>query len=453
MMPRTRLLACMFLILTLGAALCDPAMGQSGSKQSSRKAKSSQKAKSNQKAESPQKAKSSQKAKSDKDKHPASVSDMQKEQSRLRAEAAAAEREFNKKVDQEKSTLANINKLEQQINSKRKSIRKLQEQEEQLTGEIRNAHSSIGDLEQQLEILKGQYARYVQSVYKNGRVYDLELLFSSKSVNQLSIRIEYLRRFSEQRAKDLKDVVSKKNDLEHENKRLEANLQDQQRLLARRTSEESSLKDDVTKRQKMLSSIRKDKNFYKEQWAEKRAAADKLDEIIAELINEENERKEREAAAERERTKAGGAPRPTPEAAAPGTFAAQHGKLRWPVSTGIIAAKFGNQVHPVLKTVRENTGIDIGVKPGSDVKAVADGRVSIVTFIPGLGNIVILTHSDGYRSIYADLSEVSVAENQKVTAGDTIAKSGVSVDGEILHFEIWKDREKQNPELWLAKQR
>jgi murein DD-endopeptidase MepM/ murein hydrolase activator NlpD len=205
----------------------------------------------------------------------------------------------------------------------------------------------------------------------------------------------------------------------------------------------------------MLASIRKDKNFYREQADEKRAAADKLKNIITELINKENERKEREVAAERERAKAGGAARPTPapEAASPGTFAAQHGKLRWPVSSGTIAASFGNQVHPILKTVRENTGIDIGVRPGSDVRAVADGRVSIVTFIPGLGNIVILTHSDGYRTIYADLSEVNVAENQKVAGGETIAKSGISVDGEILHFEIWKDREKQNPELWLAKQR
>lgn len=437
MMPSARSLVFICFFAALGAALNEPALSQSGSKQSSRKARSSQK------------------SKTDKDKHPASVSDMQKEQARLRAEAAAAEKEFNKKVDQEKSTLANINKLEQQINSKRKSIRKLEEQEGQLTEEIRNASSSIGSLEQQLESLKGQYARYVQSVYKNGRVYDLELLFSSQSVNQLSIRIEYLKRFSDQRAKDLRDVVSKKSDLEHENKRLEANLQDQQRLLARRTNEESSLKGDVTKRQKMLASIRKDKNFYREQADEKRAAADKLKNIITDLINKETERKEREAAAEHERTKAGGAPRPTPapEAAAPGTFAAQHGKLRWPVSSGTIAAKFGKQIHPVLKTERDNTGIDIRVDEGSRVLAVADGRVSIVTFIAGLGNIVILTHSDGYRTIYADLSEVNVAENQKVSAGDTIAKSGSSVDGEILHFEIWKDRDKQNPEFWLAKQR
>jgi murein DD-endopeptidase MepM/ murein hydrolase activator NlpD len=51
------------------------------------------------------------------------------------------------------------------------------------------------------------------------------------------------------------------------------------------------------------------------------------------------------------------------------------------------------------------------------------------------------------------LSEADVSENEAVKAGKTIAKSGDSIDGEILHFEIWKEREKQNPELWLAKQR
>jgi murein DD-endopeptidase MepM/ murein hydrolase activator NlpD len=93
------------------------------------------------------------------------------------------------------------------------------------------------------------------------------------------------------------------------------------------------------------------------------------------------------------------------------------------------------------------------VDPGSKVIAVADGNVSIVTYIPGFGNIIILTHSGGYRTIYADLSEIGVAESQKVKVGEVIGKSGVSVDGKVLHFELWKDHEKQNPEVWLAKQR
>ncbi len=422
------------LLFALAVGLPERAFGQSGAKQSSKKAKPATK------------------SHTDKAKQQPTLTDMQKEQARLSAEAEAYEKKFKKSKEQESATLANINRLEQQTNVKRKTIKKLQEQEKLLTGEIQDARVSIGDLEKQLESLKSHYARYIRSVYKYGRVYDVELLFSSKSINQLYIRVEYLKRFSEQRAKDLQNVVHKKNDLEHQNERLESNLQRQQRVLAERTAEESSLKDDVSRRQKMLVSIKKDTKFYREQWDEKTKAAEKLNNIIADLIEKEAERKERETAAARDRERVTGVPKSTaPPEPITGTFASNRGRLPWPVHPIGIASRFGNHVHPVLKTVRQNTGIDINVQSGSNVLAVADGEVSILTFIPGFGNIAILNHYNGYRTIYAHLSEISVVEGQKVKAGETIARSGDSVEGSILHFEIWLDRENQNPELWLAK--
>jgi murein hydrolase activator len=362
---------------------------------------------------------------------------------RLIAEKKAFEKKLNESNVKEQSTLDRIESLERHVNQMRRSIKKLREQEQDLAGDIQSARSTIGDLEQQLGSLKTQYARYVRSVYKYGRVYDVELLFSSKSINQLYIRMEYLKRFSEQRAKDLAEVVRKKSDLEAQNEQLQASLEHERKLLSEKTVEESSLKQKVSEHQKVLAAVRKDKRKYQEALKQQAKSERELNKIIADLV-------EKDAARER---RAATAPTPAPDVSAPGSFGFQKGKLRWPVSSGTIASRFGNQVHPVLKTIRENTGIDIGVRSGSNVQAVADGHVSIVTFIPGLGNIVILTHSGGYRTIYAQLSEVSVAADQKVKAGDIIAKSGDSVDGSVLHFEIWKDREKQNPELWLAKQR
>lgn len=382
---------------------------------------------------------------------------MEKERARLNAEAAEYEKKFKKSKEKESVTLANINKLEQQINIKRKLIKKLSDQERRLTGDISDARSSIGDLEHQLESLKSNYARYIRSVYKYGRVYDVELLFSSRSVNQLYIRIEYLKRFSEQRAKDLQNVVHKKTDLEDENRQLETHLQRQHRLLAERKAEESSLTDDVAEHRNMLKSITKDTKFYREQADEKTQAAEKLANILADLIEREKERKEREATAAHNRERVPTTPKTSPTAeTVTGTFAMNKGKLPWPVALErkpVIASKYGKQIHPVLKTVRENTGIDIRVEAGSDVLAVADGEVSILTFIPGFGNTLILNNYDGYRTIYAHLSEITVVESQKVKAGEKIAQSGESVEGRILHFEIWLGKEKQDPELWLAKQR
>ncbi len=78
-------------------------------------------------------------------------------------------------------------------------------------------------------------------------------------------------------------------------------------------------------------------------------------------------------------------------------------------------------------------------------------KVSIVHWLPGYGNIVIITHSEGYRTVYAYLSEVNVQEGQIIRRGDVIAKSGESLTGEMVHLEIWREREKQNPENWLAR--
>ena len=439
-MPHRRsLIVALSLLVAIAMGLPTTVQSQSGSRHSSKKTKVPAR------------------AQAEKKKPQTNISDMEKEQARLNAEAAEYEKKFKRSKEKESSTLANINKLEQEINIKRKLIKKLSDQERRLTGDISDARSSIGDLERQLESLKSNYARYVRSVYKYGRVYDVELLFSSKSVNQLYIRIEYLKRFSEQRAKDLQDVVRKKTDLEDENRQLETNLQHQHRLLAERQDEESSLKDDVTEHRRMLASIKKDTKFYREQRDQLTRAAEKVGSIIADLIEREKERKDREAAATRSRERVPAAPTTSPIAeTVTGTFATNKGKLPWPVApekNPVIASRFGNQIHPVLKTVRENTGIDIKVAAGSNVLAVADGEVSILTFIPGFGNTLILNHYDGYRSIYAHLSEISVVESQKVKAGEKIAQSGDSVEGSILHFEIWWGKEKQNPELWLAKQR
>ena len=53
--------------------------------------------------------------------------------------------------------------------------------------------------------------------------------------------------------------------------------------------------------------------------------------------------------------------------------------------------------------------------------------------------------------MYGHLAEIYIDEGDKVATGKVIAKIGESVDGKVLHFEIWNSRTNQNPEKWLAK--
>ena len=392
------------------------------------------------------------------------IKQRENELQKLRNDIQAYEKKYNESEKKEKVTLERLDDLEHNSILIRKLIQKLREDESSLTVEIDTAKTAIANLEKQLQFLKSHYANYVRSVYKNGRVYDVELIFSSKSINQLSIRIQYLKKFSEQRAKDLQGISENKNSLEQKNAQLQTKLQSERQLLSEKTREEGNLKRTFSKRQIMLKKIRKNKQAYRKELVRKIEASKKIESLIAELIEKERIRKEREEAEKRERLAAEARERelnkkvalPTPqpiEIKSTLAFEQRRGKLRWPVAHGTVQAPFGNQTHPVLKTITQNTGIDIATPSGSDVYAVADGEVAVLSFIPGFGNVLILNHNNGFRTVYAHLSDVMVSESQHVSEGTIIAKSGDTVAGAILHFEIWKEREKQNPEWWLVNRR
>jgi septal ring factor EnvC (AmiA/AmiB activator) len=380
---------------------------------------------------------------------------------KLRDDIQSYEKKLNESEKKEKVTLDRLDDLEHHSILIRQLIQKLREEELGMTIEIDTAKGAIANLEGQLQFLKSHYANYIRSVYKNGRVYDIELLFSSKSINQLSIRIQYLKKFSEQRTKELQDISENKTILEQKNEQLQVKLLSERQLLSEKTREEGNLKRTFSQRQIVLKKIRKNKQIYQKELTRKTEASKKIENLIAELIEKERVRKEREDTEKRERLAAEARERELNKTAPPPTqqpvdtkailaFDLRRGKLRWPVAHGTVQTPFGNQTHPVLKTITQNTGIDIATPSGSDVYAVADGEVAVLSFIPGFGNVLILNHSNGFRTVYAHLSDVLVSESQRVTEGTIIAKSGDTVAGAILHFEIWKEREKQNPEWWLA---
>ncbi|MDE3059054.1 MAG: peptidoglycan DD-metalloendopeptidase family protein [Bacteroidota bacterium] len=374
---------------------------------------------------------------------------------KLRKEINAYEQKIKESEKRERLTLDRLDNYEKQANLIRTLLGDLVDEEERIRAGIETTSDTVGLLGKQLEFLKLHYAKYVTSVYKFGRVYDLETLLSSKSINQLYIRIEYLKRFSEQRHKDLVNILDKKQQLEVQEALLQQKLEEERALITEKKKEERTLAVRTTERRKILKAVRYSKTMYKQELVRKTQAAKELENLISDLIEKERLRKEaeekrsRERAAERERSRA------TPPAEEPifsaESIGGQKGKLPWPVSSGTVVAEFGNQVHPVLKTVTENSGIDISVPVGTPIRCVADGEVAMIHWLPSYGNLIIVTHAGGFHTVYAHLSEINVVEGEDVKAGTVIAKSGDSVSGSLLHFELWKEREKQNPLSWLMR--
>mgnify|MGYP001421319004 CR=1 FL=1 len=133
-----------------------------------------------------------------------------------------------------------------------------------------------------------------------------------------------------------------------------------------------------------------------------------------------------------------------------GNFSKMRGKLQWPVN-GAVISKFGNQVNPELNTVTENIGIEIQCNKNQKVISVMDGIISLISYIPGHGNIIIIDHGDNYSTVYAHIEKILVNEDQYVLPGEEIAIVSNTNNKGRLHFEIWKGEQKINPETWLVK--
>ena len=118
---------------------------------------------------------------------------------------------------------------------------------------------------------------------------------------------------------------------------------------------------------------------------------------------------------------------------------------------GFISEKFGVNTHPVFKQVKiSNDGITITTSLNAEVRVVFGGVVAEIMFIPGYNNVVIVRHGN-YLTLYSNLIDVYVRKGEVITLKKVIGK--LAADGDknsTLNFQIWEDKKKLNPEVWLS---
>ena len=360
---------------------------------------------------------------------------------RLRKEIANYERKIKNTSDREKSEIERLNEIDEEISLVRNLIYRLRKEEKIKETSITQAEVTIEKKELEHTSLVNRYAKRVTHTYKKGRLSDLEKLLDAKSWRQAVYRAKYIKIISEH-DRSLADEI-RRNLIEIEAKQtvLERELTDIRKIDKEKLSRKKWLEQRRRVRNKELGNLKRDRQKMSVALNERKKAAQQMESIISRL---ERERVARIAELERRRK----------EMALLGSvpFKELKGKLPWPIE-GKVISRFGTYQNPNLKTVTENTGIDIHGSEGTEVKSIYDGIVTTVTYIRGYGNTVILDHGDGFYSVYTHVMDVEVEENSYVNARDIIAHVGDSgsLEGTKLHFEIWGNKDKLNPELWLKK--
>ena len=390
------------------------------------------------------------------------IDSTKQELSKLKDEIARLETELAKKNRKEKKSLEDLENINKQNFLLSKLLTNLRREESQKQSEINKQISNISAIEKEIDVLQKNYAKYVTATYKHGSYTDWESIVNAASFQQAVIRLEYLKRFSVSREKDLIKLENNKKDLITAKKKLEIEKKEKQALTQQKEVEEKALKKKLQNQKSILAEIKKDKKIISKSVSEKRKSEKKIRDLIVKLVEEAERKRKEEEELRKSETVVSKENNIKNETAVTdynidlstskfSSFSELKGNINWPVARGKVVRKFGESLNPKLKTVTVNYGIDIKASGDLSVKCVAEGVVSTIEWLPGYGTVMIISHKGNYRTVYGHLSEVFVKEGDKINTGGAIGKIGESVEGKILHFEIWNGRQNINPQPWLRK--
>lgn len=354
-----------------------------------------------------------------------------KELKKIKADKAFALREFvvlQEQVDQRKALLENtersVSLLDYQIDS---------------------TTQSLDTLQSGLDILQGEYKQLINHAYRL-KLSDgwMSFLFSADSFNNALLRWRYIKQFERTRKRQIELLQDKLTEMEIRKLDLERNKSEKKFLLETVREQNQLLNSELSKQDHLVKELSAEEKKQAKALVSKRQAQLKIQQTIESII--ERELSKRTAA----NTNSASSRSTSSIVSKVGkAFLSHKSRLNWPVRNGLIVERFGRQEHPELKLVQtNNNGIDIKTDFGAEVFSVYEGKVTGVQYIPGLSFTVILQHGEFY-TVYSNLSNVTVELNNQVTVGQKLGN--IVVKNNIFHFELWEQRKKLNPEIWLSK--
>lgn len=320
---------------------------------------------------------------------------------------------------EEKSLSQQIEDIDKKIDAIEKDIAKLQK-------EIKNTQEKINEAQRNIEITQTEIngkndilnAR-LRAMYKNGEVGVMEVLLGSADFQEFMTNLDMVKRVTQQDVNLLKELEAKYDEMNLQKRNLEQlkynlyqqkeNIQQKQKNLEVNRGEAAKLRSQVEKNNKALES-----------------QIDELNKYAAEISERIRKAQSNEAYV--------------------------GGVFTWPApGYSQITSTFGYRIHPILKTKKLHTGIDIGVPSNSTVVAANDGTVIHSNWLGGYGKAVMVDHGGGIVTLYAHNNDLLVNVGDKVKKGQVISKSGSTgmSTGPHLHFEVRLDGNYVDPMPYL----
>lgn len=258
-----------------------------------------------------------------------------------------------------------------------------------------------------------------------------------------------MKQYTKYRKQQGDEIKTRTEDLQQLNQNLAEQKKTKEKLIAENRSTRAQLEESRKSQEVLISTIRKKEGQYAAQLSKKQKEVNAIDKAIEKIIAEAIARSNKESGSTSREVFA-----LTPEAKAlAANFASNKGKLPWPVKSGVVSMHFGNQPHPVVKSITINSnGVRIDTENGGKAKAIFGGVVSEVQAVKGANKAVMVRHGD-YISIYNNLEKIFVRKGDEVSIGQELGEVATSsTSGKTtLHFLLYQNSTKLNPEHWIYK--
>jgi septal ring factor EnvC (AmiA/AmiB activator) len=368
----------------------------------------------------------------------------------LRKDVAEAEGKRANVADQLKD-------VEQSISVTQRELLTLSTQRGKLQDTLKDLASQARELEIRQASQQAQLEKLVYRQYLLGTPDSLRLLLNGDDPNQLARDLHYLAAIGKARSQlmhEIENTLQRKQTLTAVTREravelasIEAKQKEQHgKLVAQREQRKAVLEKvsaKIAQQRREIGNLQRD---------EKRLS--QLIERLAKIIAAKQAaapRKETRPAPEKKTAGRTAIPEisneSTPEALPAGSFAQLKGSLRLP-TRGVVSNRFGTQ----RQEGSTWKGLFIRANAGSDVKAIAGGRIVFAEWMRGFGNLMIVDHGGSYLTIYGNNDALLKQVGESVRGGDTIATVGNSGGNPEsgLYFELRHQGQPLDPLKWVS---
>ncbi len=351
------------------------------------------------------------------------IRESQQRLAEIRAERERLQREMADARMQAEDVSAELRNIEQQLSVSRSLLAEMEFQAEVISAEVATGSGQLILTQEQLRESEAVLQRRLRDIYKLGGLNTVRVLLGAESFSDLLNRYRYLRQMADHDRALVRRVQRLESVLLEQNEALGESLRDLELVRSQKVGEVQQLTQVELDREAALRRYRQTA-----QQAETRLDQVELD--ISRLTGLVDDLEERRLEEERRRAVDG-------RATGPVTLGVgDAGSLDWPVD-GELIYRFGRAPQANGTVLRWN-GIGIAASRGAPVRAVRSGTVVLAGPFEGYGPTVVVSHGDGFYTLYLYLDELGVIEGRTVDAGQVLGTVGGqgTPEGPHLEFQI-----------------